>query len=598
MSDIIIKAVNLSKIYRLYAKPHHRFLDMFGLLRNAEGAYTEHRALDQVNLEIRRGEKIAFIGRNGAGKSTLLKLISGVTQPTSGTLEVSQGAHALLQIGSGFHPDFTGRQNALSYLAHLGVTGIEAQEKLENIVDFSELEEYIDQPIKTYSTGMVARLMFATSTVIEPELLILDEILGVGDAYFSNKSFERIREMCAGGRTTVLLVSHDIYSASRISDRMIWLDGGHVVADGAAPKVMKGYEDSIRVQEESRLRRKAQMNMAAFKDNHQRGHWLKIDIRGITNIPMNGPLFVAEIKLCLENFTSFADLSNEGLDKAAALEGGKATRWGHFSERLGITCREMLDHGTALHRASALLPLPDNDHGINFKNGNICIRYLSEADSALELVAYGPGFTSYLGPLPASNGKWIDHVFSLPGAAHPSDGKNLILEAPAIHGTNDILITSVCSFDNAGNETLIFRHGEPMSLKIEFEIRNPKLCEAADLLVGLHRDGITDACRFFTQKLEFNASTTPLGIVKMGIPKIILANGTYTVSLTLARAGYYANHPVIFYSINPDVYTCLSRVLEIQVYGGDLVASGAGVVGDATWEMLPSTRENMIVKEI
>jgi lipopolysaccharide transport system ATP-binding protein len=192
MSEIVIRAVGLTKIFRLYSKPHYRFLDMFGLLR-APGAYQEHAALNSLDMEIRRGEKVAFIGRNGAGKSTLLRLITGVTQPSSGTLEVRQGANALLQIGTGFHPDFSGRENARAYLAHLGVAGRAAEEKIMGIVDFSELEEYIDQPVKTYSSGMMARLMFATSTAIAPDLLVLDEILGVGDAYFANKSFERIK---------------------------------------------------------------------------------------------------------------------------------------------------------------------------------------------------------------------------------------------------------------------------------------------------------------------------------------------------------------------------------------------------------------------
>src|SRR5262249_8638959 len=168
------RASDLTKVYRLYPKPHFRFLDMFGLLPKREGSFTEYRALDGVNLEVRRGEKVAIIGRNGAGKSTLLKLVSNVMQPTSGTLEVHGNARALLQMGSGFHPDFTGRENVYAYLAHLGITGKQADRKLVDIIDFSELEEYIDQPLKTYSTGMGVRLMFATSTAVVPDILVLD----------------------------------------------------------------------------------------------------------------------------------------------------------------------------------------------------------------------------------------------------------------------------------------------------------------------------------------------------------------------------------------------------------------------------------------
>ena len=219
MTDVAIRATNLAKIYRLYSKPAYRFLDMFGLLRERPGAFTEHAALDGVNLEIRRGEKVAIIGRNGAGKSTFLKLVTNVIQPTAGTLEVKGDVHALLQIGTGFHPDFTGRQNVYAYLAQLGVTGADADRRCADAIAFAELEEYIDQPVKTYSTGMGMRLMFSTSTAITPDLLVLDEVLGVGDAYFAQKSYDRMRELCDRNGATLLLVTHDIYSAVRMCNR-------------------------------------------------------------------------------------------------------------------------------------------------------------------------------------------------------------------------------------------------------------------------------------------------------------------------------------------------------------------------------------------
>src|SRR5262245_48860249 len=196
MTDVVIRVRDLKKMYRLYAGPGYRFLDMFGRLFDRKGTYTEHAALDGVSLDIRRGEKVAIIGRNGAGKSTLLKLVTNVIQPTSGVLEVKGKAHALLQIGSGFHPDFTGRENVYAYLAQLGVSGKEARARCREIVQFAELEEYIDQPVKTYSSGMAVRLMFSTSTAVSPDLLVLDEVLGVGDAYFAHKSYTRIRELC------------------------------------------------------------------------------------------------------------------------------------------------------------------------------------------------------------------------------------------------------------------------------------------------------------------------------------------------------------------------------------------------------------------
>src|SRR5262245_28618469 len=198
MSEVAIRATGLKKIYRLYAKPAYRFLDMFGMLGDKPGAFTEHSALDDVNLEIRRGEKVAIIGRNGAGKSTFLKLVTKVIEPTSGSLTVDGHIHALLQIGTGFHPEFTGRENVHAYLAQLGIGGKEAELRCAEVIDFAELEEYIDQPMKTYSTGMGVRLMFSAATAITPDLLVLDEVLGVGDAYFAHKSFARMKQLCEG----------------------------------------------------------------------------------------------------------------------------------------------------------------------------------------------------------------------------------------------------------------------------------------------------------------------------------------------------------------------------------------------------------------
>jgi lipopolysaccharide transport system ATP-binding protein len=207
-AGVMVQATDLTKTYRLYQKPAHRVLDLVGVLPSDR--YREHVAIDRLTLTIRRGEKVGIIGRNGAGKSTFLKLVTQVVEPTSGQLHVGGKVHALLSIGTGFHPDFTGRENVIGYLAQLGVTGARARAVCDDVVSFAELEEYIDQPVKTYSTGMQMRLMFAVSTAIEPDLLVVDEVLGVGDAYFAQKSFARMRQLCDEHGATMLLVTHDI----------------------------------------------------------------------------------------------------------------------------------------------------------------------------------------------------------------------------------------------------------------------------------------------------------------------------------------------------------------------------------------------------
>jgi lipopolysaccharide transport system ATP-binding protein len=241
MTDVAIRATDLTKVYRLYSKPAYRFLDIFGMLRDRPGAFTEHAALDRISLEIRRGEKVAIIGRNGAGKSTFLKLITNVIQPTSGTLEVKGEIHALLQIGTGFHPDFTGRENVHAYLAQLGISGADAAHRCADAIAFAELEEYIDQPVKTYSTGMAMRLMFSASTAINPDPLFDKSC--VGDVLRAEEL--RAHARCDRNGSTLLLVTHDIYSATR-------MQSGHLARNGAPSPWMvdgggvKAYAESIR----------------------------------------------------------------------------------------------------------------------------------------------------------------------------------------------------------------------------------------------------------------------------------------------------------------------------------------------------------------
>ena len=254
MSDVAIRLRALTKAYRLYKNSSNRAFGIFNIRLGRLGVYTEHLAIDGIDLEIRRGERVGIIGRNGSGKSTLLKLISGTTAPTSGAREVHGDIHVLMNLGTGFHPDFTGRENAHAYLAQMGVSGPRADSLVAELAAFAELGQYFDQPLSTYSSGMAVRLMFAASTAIKPDILLLDEVLGVGDAYFVHKSFNRLRALCTGEGTTLLLVTHSPHTAAEICKRMIWLDAARIMADGEPLSVINAYEASIRDQEEQRLR--------------------------------------------------------------------------------------------------------------------------------------------------------------------------------------------------------------------------------------------------------------------------------------------------------------------------------------------------------
>ena len=202
--------------------------------------YREFTALDHVSFTVEKGETLGLIGRNGAGKSTMLKVISGILKPTEGSVVCHGNVVPMLELGSGFDMDLTGRENIFINGAILGYGEEFLKAKYEEIVDFSELGQFIEVPIRNYSSGMLARLAFSIATVVKPEILIVDEILSVGDAQFQEKSKKRMLELMGGG-TTVLFVSHSIEQIREMCNRVVWLEQGRVQADGEAEEVCDKY---------------------------------------------------------------------------------------------------------------------------------------------------------------------------------------------------------------------------------------------------------------------------------------------------------------------------------------------------------------------
>jgi lipopolysaccharide transport system ATP-binding protein len=244
MAEVAIRVRDLGKAYKLYARKLDKVLDVFGLSRLAfwrTPSAEEFWVLRGLSLEVQRGERIGIIGTNGAGKSTLLKAISGNLLPNEGTVEVHGSIQSLMVLGVGFHPEFTGRENIHAALGLQGLTTSQIAEREKEIESFSELGPYIDQPVRTYSAGMYARLAFSTATAVIPDILIVDEILGAGDAYFAGKSLERMRKLTEDTGATVLLVSHDLAAIQAFSQRVVWIDRGRVKADGSPLEVCKAY---------------------------------------------------------------------------------------------------------------------------------------------------------------------------------------------------------------------------------------------------------------------------------------------------------------------------------------------------------------------
>lgn len=237
-------ARDLGKEYRVYASPHQR---LWSLLTGRHN-FSSHWALQGVSLQLARGQCLGLIGDNGAGKSTLLKLLTGTLQPSQGRLERSGRVTAILELGAGFHPDFSGRENLYFGGSLIGIGTQQMQRLEQGIIDFAELGHAIDRPLKTYSSGMVVRLAFALVTAMEPDLLIIDEALAVGDQHFQKKCVERIEAFRNNG-CTILFCSHSLYHVQRLCDTALWLHKGQQRMLGPTPEVIAAYEAHVRLQQ-------------------------------------------------------------------------------------------------------------------------------------------------------------------------------------------------------------------------------------------------------------------------------------------------------------------------------------------------------------
>ncbi|WP_263143242.1 ABC transporter ATP-binding protein [Pseudomonas sp. RIT-PI-AD] len=240
-SEIAISLHSVSKTYRMFRSSAQRLMHlMFGVRR---GQQAEFHALGDVSFEVRRGETLGIIGRNGAGKSTLLQIICGTLTPTSGQVKVNGRIAALLELGAGFSPEFTGRENVYMSAAIHGLSRAEIDARLDAILAFAEIGDFIDQPVKTYSSGMFVRLAFAVIAHLDADILVIDEALAVGDVYFTQKCMRFLRKFAESG--TLLFVSHDTHSVVNLCQRALWLDKGRTMMFGEARKVSDAYLGSF-----------------------------------------------------------------------------------------------------------------------------------------------------------------------------------------------------------------------------------------------------------------------------------------------------------------------------------------------------------------
>ena len=237
-NDIAIDVNHVTKTFKLYSDKPQTLKER--LVRGWKNKTEERVVLKDINLEINKGETVALIGVNGSGKSTLLKLMTKIIYPNKGTLKTYGKLTSLLELGAGFHPDFTGRENIYFNAAIFGLTKKEIDERLESIIEFSELGDFIDSPVRTYSSGMYMRLAFSVAINVDAEILLIDEILAVGDQHFQDKCFAKLEEL-AKSKMTIVIVSHSLDSIKKLCNRAIWINEGVVARDGNCSDVIDEY---------------------------------------------------------------------------------------------------------------------------------------------------------------------------------------------------------------------------------------------------------------------------------------------------------------------------------------------------------------------
>lgn len=288
-SEFAIRVERVDKSFPIYERPMHRLYQMLSSRKHKQRWFRQFQALKNINLTVRKGETLGVVGRNGSGKSTLLQLICGTLTPSAGEVEVDGRIAALLELGAGFNPEFTGRENVLLYGTVLGLTRQQVEDRFDEIVAFADIGDFVDQPVKCYSSGMYVRLAFAVAINVTPDILIVDEALSVGDEAFQRKCFARINRIRDNG-ATVLFVSHSASTVVELCDRAILLDRGELLAEGTPKYVVSRYQKMLySPAEKAQFIRDSIMNESedcALNDEAFDASVMDKDIEGMSDAPL------------------------------------------------------------------------------------------------------------------------------------------------------------------------------------------------------------------------------------------------------------------------------------------------------------------------
>lgn len=564
--DYSITIENLSKMYKIYHKKRDRILDLLNLkLFMDRNSYDEFWALKDVGIKIPKGMKLGILGRNGAGKSTLLKIITGNIKPTNGQITINGKISALLELGTGFHPEFTGRENIYASLAYMGIDQKEAEQRYDDILDFSELEDFIDKPVKTYSAGMYARLAFSVATSIEPEILIIDEVLGAGDTYFVNKCIERMKKLTEGG-TTVLFVSHDISSVQKMCTHAIWIDNGKLLMQGDIIDVSKAYLASVRKQEELRLKAenmKLKRNVVkAFENNDSTQllfHFITQDGEPKEKHPIN-KISLYKNGVMIDELILGDAMDNDNTRSIFLLTSKGTINWSEPLKYDGRCIRSFENVGGIYKHAVFVVNIVEDSNALDKSNYEIEIGYKDVTNEKVILELYNGQSYVKIGELQNINdGKWkkskcsIDSIYLgyknkevVKEESHKTvnvKNNNIIKEKSLdkidrntndIYGSGEIIIGDVKFLDENEVPKYTFITGEKMICRISY-IASQNIINPVFVVALYKYDGtcisqlISNKDNFIIDKLNGRGS------VDVIFDPLLIGRGEYIISIAIFK---------------------------------------------------------------
>jgi lipopolysaccharide transport system ATP-binding protein len=543
MSDAAIHFADVGKMYKVFDSRSDNLLDALGMSRFLVGRrarYREFWALRGIDFTVGRGERVGIIGRNGAGKSTLLKLVTGNLPATEGEVTVRGDVQALLEIGGGLHPEFTGHENINAALGFMGLNRDQIEEATRDIADFTELGRFLEQPFKTYSLGMQARLSLGIATSIQPEILIIDEILGTGDAYFFTKSTARMKRLLDGG-ASVLLVSHALDQVARFCERTVWIDRGRIVMEGRTVEVVKAYERFTRDLEDARLRAKNEKARLGY-DSFDRDSYTE-SLRARVTVS-SGACDVAELALLaddsLEGRVDVGHAQDADVGQNAYIDLGTSDWSAPVADRDAHYRRVLA--GPAPTTADALFHLwfyyPQKDYVAR-------VRYRQDGGEAtFEVFRNGVPYGRL--PLPSTDGEWQERLLPLERGSATTQGPAFDrseaagdrVDEPGLRvshwsGLGKLHVDQV-RLEGPHGATTLLTVGAEAAVTFSFHADEAGTYDVIPIALIFREDGIV-VTRHIAEKTTLDLGTGDRAEARLDLSPLLLGNGTYILTVGLYR---------------------------------------------------------------